>query len=228
MGVAKSVYRFLHIGIGTYIDRRFDKRFGTDTGGYTAPSELDVVAKDQEAAFEFLPTPERAFKHMIGQLTIEPADFTFVDFGSGKGRTLILAALHQFKQSIGVEFSERLSRIAQSNIQQLSRDAFDGDNIQAIHVDALEFEIPDGPCVLYFYSPFRSPIIDQVLENIRQSHSNKSRPIHIVYLDYVDSEFPIPHQLLNQSPFKHRISGPIPFDFANLEPLHFSVYSTEM
>ena len=164
---------------------------------------------------------------MLDQLPIDARKFTFVDFGSGKGRTLILSALRNFKQTIGVEFSERLTKIAQANVKKLASSQVDNRSISVLQINALDFEIPNGPCVFYFYSPFRSPIIDQVLDKIRTEYHANPRPMFIIYLDYQVSELPIPHQLLNIQPFSKMASGNIPFDFANFEPLHFAIYSNQ-
>jgi tRNA G46 methylase TrmB len=45
---------------------------------------------------------------MVSRLNISFEDFTFFDFGSGKGRALHLASEFPFKNIIGVEFSSKL------------------------------------------------------------------------------------------------------------------------
>ena len=44
--------------------------------------------------------------------------FTFVDLGSGKGRTLLMASDYPFRRIIGVELLPSLHQIAQENLRQ--------------------------------------------------------------------------------------------------------------
>jgi predicted RNA methylase len=43
--------------------------------------------------------------------------FSFVDFGSGKGRVLLVASHYPFREVVGVEFSPELQKIAEGNIR---------------------------------------------------------------------------------------------------------------
>ena len=59
----------------------------------------------------------------MGKLDVDHREFSFVDYGSGKGRVLMLAAAYPFRRILGVEFSESLDRVARDNIATLGADA---------------------------------------------------------------------------------------------------------
>lgn len=54
---------------------------------------------------------------MLDRLDIRGAAEVFLDYGSGKGRALIMAAQYPFRRILGVEFSPQLSLIASQNIE---------------------------------------------------------------------------------------------------------------
>jgi hypothetical protein len=87
-----------------------------------------------------------------------------------------LAAAYSFKIIIGIEFSGLLAAIAQENIRQ-----FKNDTIEAWCMDAVEFKIPEGPLVCYFYDPFDDYIMAKVIGNIRQAYYLHKRNIVVVY-----------------------------------------------
>ena len=45
-----------------------------------------------------------------------PGQDVFVDYGAGKGRTVVLASTYQFKRVIGVELAPELAAIAEENL----------------------------------------------------------------------------------------------------------------
>ena len=47
-------------------------------------------------------------------------------------------------------------------------------------MDAVEYELPDAPCVLYFYNPFSERVLRRVLASIRGSVAQSPRPIYVV------------------------------------------------
>jgi len=74
-------------------DGSFDRRHGTDTGGMVPTIDLDI--EDDSTKWQsnlYLGSPARVTRHLIRSLAIKPSDYTFVDYGSGKGRVLFAAA----------------------------------------------------------------------------------------------------------------------------------------
>jgi tRNA G46 methylase TrmB len=104
----------------------------------------------------------------------------FADFGSGKGKMVFQAARYPFKRVIGIEISKSLHDIAQKNIQNTQK-TFACENIDLIHMDVLDYEIPDDLTIAYFFNPFVNEIFIRVIDNIHHSFLQAPRPIWIVY-----------------------------------------------
>ena len=68
---------------------------------------------------------------MLRALDIDYSDFVFVDYGSGKGRTLLVAAEFPFKKIVGVEIAQELHAIAGKNVDQ-----YRGNNRKCARVSA--------------------------------------------------------------------------------------------
>ena len=108
-------------------------------------------------------------------------DFTFIDFGSGKGRVLLMASDYPFQKIIGVEFMPGLHRAAQKNIARYSNDRQRSRQIETVCMDARDFQFPPLPLVVYLFNPFSESTFALVLENLRRSLEQAPRPIHIAY-----------------------------------------------
>ena len=96
------------------IDLSFDIRYGTDTMRFVELEKLDVNSSFRDNGNNYIPS--RA-KHLctIFEMELFSEQDTFVDLGSGKGRTLLIASEY-FKRVKGIEFSEKLCEIAKRNI----------------------------------------------------------------------------------------------------------------
>jgi predicted RNA methylase len=114
-------------------------------------------------------------------IDIDPQKSKFIDFGCGKGRTLIMAALRNIKEVIGVEFAEELCVCANNNISKTVKEIPEI-NIQVINKDATKFEIPSDANILFFNNPFNNHVLNKVIKNIEDSISIYNRPIYIIYM----------------------------------------------
>jgi predicted RNA methylase len=117
---------------------------------------------------------------MLAALDVQFEDYTFVDYGAGKGKALLLAGSRPFHRVIGVELAAELCEIARRNIQTYTGPRRAG-SIEVVHEDATAFDIPDGPLVLYFYNPFDAEVMEAVITNIRQATAQTMRPVYILY-----------------------------------------------
>jgi len=108
-------------------------------------------------------------------------DFTFIDLGSGKGRVLLMASDYPFNRIIGVEFMPELHRAAQKNIASYSSGTQQCRQVEAVCMDARDFQVPLGPLVAYLFNPFSESTFAQVLENLRQSIEQEPRLVYVAY-----------------------------------------------
>ena len=159
----------------------FDEQFGLDTAGRIHQTELNINNPNQLHAGPYGGSDPKSFRDAITALPIDYRRFVFIDFGSGKGRAILLATEFPFKRIVGVEFSEELDRIAQDNIRLYHSDIAKCKDVESICMDAVDYPLPDECLVCYFCNPFDAMIMAQVLSNIRKSFLQKPREIFIVY-----------------------------------------------
>jgi hypothetical protein len=105
-------------------------------------------------------------RESIGALPINAAEFTFIDFGSGKGRVLFVASEFPFGRIIGVEYAPELHEAACRNLQAYRGDTQKCRRIEALCQDMTTFHFPEGPLVLFFYNPALESVMRTMAEKI--------------------------------------------------------------
>lgn len=174
-------------------EKGFDRKYGTDTNGIIYSKNLSISdSKAKDNAIFYLSAPPRVTKYMIAFLDINHEDFAFIDFGSGKGRVLLVASDFPFQRIIGVEISESLHMLAQRNVEIYNSPAQRCFNFELYSMDATKFPLPETNTVFHFYHPFLPEVLRPVLQNIGESLKQTPRRIFILYLyhvDYVKSVF---------------------------------------
>jgi SAM-dependent methyltransferase len=141
------------------------------------------------------------FKQIMQAIRVDFSQFTFVDLGCGKGRVLLMASDYPFQRIVGVEFMAELHRAAQNNIVIYSNNRQRCLRIEAVCMDARDFQFPPEPLVVYLFNPFAEPTFAKVLENLLQSVEQAPRP---VYIAYRFTEF---ENLLAQATWLEKIAG---------------------
>jgi SAM-dependent methyltransferase len=162
-------------------DRSFDRRHGTNTGGMVPTKDLDIAdAATKWQSNLYLGSPDRVTRHLIRSLGINPQDYTFIDYGSGKGRVLLTAAEFPFRKVIGVEISSALHEVAERN-QVLYVGTALKSEIKLWCGDAREYALPEGDLILHMYHPFGPDILKQMLQLIQAAYQ-PGRRILVPYL----------------------------------------------
>jgi SAM-dependent methyltransferase len=168
----------------------FDARHGTDTSTFAALDGLAIASDNKRHGERYQPSPVHSLRQVLRRLAIRHADFSFVDFGSGKGRALLIAGELPFRRVIGVEFSAELHGRAEQNIVRYRRRA--ASEVAAVHADATQFKLPAGDLVLYFFNPFAHAVLHQVLTNINAALRTQSRKVILIYLYLPDEAWLAP------------------------------------
>ncbi len=169
------------IGLGFAEDYLFDLRHGTDTVRSVEMDALPFSAENKSNSSVYGATKARPFLTLMKELKL-PKTSTFVDFGSGKGRVLMLASQAGFKRVIGVEFSPELCQIARRNLQKFQAKTGTGHQVEIQECDATQFEITPDQQIFYMFNPFNAKIVGQVIANIGRSIAIAPRPCWLIYL----------------------------------------------
>ena len=163
------------IGDRLYI-RWFEWRLGIRSEAVINLKELGI---DNTSCRPYVPTDYHSFQTILDGLEIRSNEDVFLDFGSGMGRAVIMAAKYPFRKIYGVEVARRLNEVASQNV----RSALPGlkcRDIELITADAREFVIPDEATVIYFFNPFSGEVLADVLQNIRASLRRQPRALRLI------------------------------------------------
>jgi hypothetical protein len=129
----------------------------------------------------YQPTDPALFQEMMASLTIAFDTFTFVDIGSGKGRTLLMASDYPFRRILGVELIAELHQAAVENIRAYQSATQRCSQIEALCADACEFPFPAEPLVLYLFNPLPESGLTRVIASIERSVAANPRPVWVLY-----------------------------------------------
>jgi hypothetical protein len=162
-----------------YGDIDFDFEHGVDTTWATV--SLRTRLREWLSGGQYQPSEPALFAEILAALPVELDDFTFIDLGSGKGRTLLMASDYPFHRIIGMELLEELNGIAQQNLARYHNERQKCFNIESHGGDARRFQFPFEPTVLYLFNPFPRHIWREVLANLHSSLLAASRPVYVIY-----------------------------------------------
>ncbi len=144
----------------------------------------------------YQPTEPDLFREMLTALEQQSHfdfhDFVFVDLGSGKGRTLLMASDYPFRRVVGVELLPALHHTAQENLGKYRSESQKCFTLESICGDATEFVFPAEPMVLYLFNPFPESGLRRMVANLEQSLRTHPRAVFVLYhnplLEHVLSE----------------------------------------
>ncbi|MBK8268899.1 MAG: class I SAM-dependent methyltransferase [Planctomycetes bacterium] len=155
----------------------YERRLGIRSADYVQLPELGIHNKQCKP---YAPAEHRTLKRVMNSLRINPGRDVFIDFGSGMGRVVVVAATYPFKRVIGVEIAPQLDVVARENVRRAWR-KLKCRNIELLAADANTYALPDDVTVIFIYNSFVGEILSKVLDNIRQSLDASPREITLVY-----------------------------------------------
>ena len=162
--------------------REWDRKHGVETAGIVQLGGLRIESPNRDDGERYQGSNPVRFRELINALPVNLTEYTFVDFGSGKGRALLLASEFPFKRVIGVEFSPELNDCARQNLRRFPAEVQRCRDIELVTGDVIDYELPLDPCVLYFYNPFGEFVLRRVLDNVRASAERCPRPMFLVFV----------------------------------------------
>jgi hypothetical protein len=107
-------------------------------------------------------------------------DYTFIDFGSGRGRVLFLAAEYPFRKVQGVEFALELHEDAERNIGLYRHRSRRCSVVESLHLNARDFRFPNENQVLFFFNPFAPAVMSEVLAHLAASLERNPREVYVM------------------------------------------------
>jgi SAM-dependent methyltransferase len=108
---------------------------------------------------------------------------TFVDFGAGMGRAVLLASEMGFKAVVGVELHPTLLRIARKNARIWRAAGRERAPIKMVAGDAVEFALPEGPVLAFLFNPFEAPVMRALLKAWPKTRSGSGLGLDLIYVN---------------------------------------------
>jgi SAM-dependent methyltransferase len=150
----------------------FDLEHNVDTSGHIPGEALATGSTSDLYNTAYWAISPSTLRQAFAALPFDPAEYTFVDLGCGKGRALLLAAQQGFGRILGVELSPQLAVIARANTAPYPA-------IEVRTQNAAQITLPDGPVLVFLYHPFLPPLLRRVLKNLLAQQD--SRPLYILF-----------------------------------------------
>jgi hypothetical protein len=161
-----------------YGDVEFDWNYRVDTTSATVGWRDRLLGAFHSP---YQPTEASLFQEMLEQLKIDFSKFTFIDLGSGKGRTLLMASNYPFRRIIGVELLPELHRIAVKNVKAYKSSLQQCFALECLLGDARDSVLPVEPTVLYLFNPQLESAMEQLAGNLSASLRQHPRPFFVLY-----------------------------------------------
>lgn len=162
--------------------RLFDWRHRIETSETAELSQLTIQSENAQHGVWYHPSHPKLVFEILDRLDIDYGEYIFIDLGSGKGRTLVIASEYPFQRIVGVEFAEELHRVALRNVHDYRSRTQQCKNIECLLLDATDFIPPPVATVFWMYNPFRPPVLIPVLRKIEKSLSEVPRDLILVYV----------------------------------------------
>lgn len=134
--------------------------------------------RDYTVNFRYIPTRPGRVRMIFRDLPIKNyADYSFVDFGSGKGRILLIAAELPFQTVQGIELRKDLHDLALENLQRYRHFKVRCGGIKCLNMDATDYTFPEENLVLYFFNPFGREVMQKIMAVLDASLEDHPRDV---------------------------------------------------
>jgi D-alanine-D-alanine ligase len=172
-----------------FLQHPFDKQYGVHTSGLVSGRHLGAGHPHDRHTTAYYGVAPSIFHQLIAKwkesspsATIKA--YTFIDFGAGMGRALLLAAQMHFREVIGVELNPVLARIAKKNLQLWKTAQRSQCPTKILAQEATEFHFPDTHCVAFLFNPFSATVLRRLNRRIAASFEHRPGEIDLLYVNH--------------------------------------------
>jgi len=177
----------LRVGEG-FTRHPFDEEFGVQTSGLVAGRHLKSGHLHDRHATAYYGVAPSVFEALLRRWrrsrpgwAVE--EVSFIDVGAGMGRAVLLAAELPFRRVVGVELNPTLARIARRNLSVWRASGRAQAPMKIIYGDAVDFRLPQGPCLAFMFNPFGAPVMRRLLAAWKKAMAGQSAQLDILYVN---------------------------------------------
>jgi hypothetical protein len=172
----------------------FDLAHGVDTSGLVPAGNLVTGHPNDEFVTAYYGVAPSILRTLIEtwRETVPPHpihSYTFVDIGAGKGRAMLVASEMGFRQVIGIELNPEMADVAQRNVDLWVIEHTDDSTapklapIRLYEQDALTFDLPRTPTLVFLFHPFEAPVLKLLLRRIEAQFAKRPETLDILYVN---------------------------------------------
>jgi len=170
-----------------YHEIKGEKKYQLETVKVDTLQNQKIKSENLKHASIYQATNYFLIEHAFDFLKNEEVNLHLVDYGSGKGRIMVVAAYYGFKKITGIDFSKSLCNEAEINIEKIKL-GFPSVDFEIICDDAVNYSIKNDDTVFFFFNPFDEVVMLQVVKNILASLKKNERKIYVVYVNPLHQE----------------------------------------
>ena len=172
----------------------FDQMHGVDTSGLVPATHLVTGHANDEHITAYYGVAPSILRALIGAWRASGPphpieDYIFIDVGAGKGRALLVASEYSFRKVAGIELNPEMAAIARQNVEHWTRAHREDPTaarlapIEVVEQDALDFELPQTPTLLFLFHPFEAPVLKQLLRRIETQFARRPGTLDLLYVN---------------------------------------------
>lgn len=161
---------------------KYEKLLSINTHSIVNLDKLTLAGENTDQNHHYQGASYFILFSIFNELPKQTNSFPLIDYGCGKGRALFVAEQCGFTHLIGVDIAQELIDDANKN-KTIYKKKNAKSKIDFVFEDATKYKIPDNACVFYFFNPFGEDIMQQVINNIKESLKLNPRKIYCIYLN---------------------------------------------
>ncbi|HEV2646049.1 MAG TPA: class I SAM-dependent methyltransferase [Acidobacteriaceae bacterium] len=172
----------------------FDHLHGVDTSGLVPAKHLVTGHANDEHVTAYYGVAPSILRTLIDRWreTIPPhpiSSYTFIDVGAGKGRGVLVASEFHFRSVVGIELNPDLATVARQNVAHWLAEHNEDSTaanlapIDVLEQDALDFDFPTTPTLLFLFHPFEAPVLKKLLRRIETRFADQPGTLDLIYVN---------------------------------------------
>ncbi len=225
IAAARTLKRRLADRVAEHLTHKWDQQHGVDTGGRVAinASRVAVVGDHAGSGYDIVSTPPSVFAYLSRYFPAQRNDYSYMDMGCGKGRTVMLASELGFKACIGVDFASFACDVARENLTRYKSPAPERSPCAIFNDCATKCAFPDGNLLLFFNNPFAIDLWPEVARRVTEAADQK-RAVTIILLGSFPDTIRAAADIFTRShAITKRAEGLTPRFWDSYAPFHFIV-----
>jgi SAM-dependent methyltransferase len=161
-----------------------DEFYNIDTSGFHAVGTIHPDPKVQASISPYIGCQPSVARAALAALPATE-DYSLVELGCGKGRVVIIGSEFPFKDIIGIELSPDLAKIAQTNVDKVTKTFPQRPPMRVIEGDILTCLPVEGRVAFFFYHSFNRELTSRLVEKIEAALAANLEHAFFIYCNPV-------------------------------------------